>query len=70
MSEFILELTNKRYSSSVNKKHKIICIGDSHIQRIHKCGKKKNLLYNNLEIYTVLSQDQVQVSYLKLQVKR
>ena len=30
MSEVIMELTNKRNSYSVNKKHKIICIGDTH----------------------------------------
>ena len=29
MSELIMELTNKRNNCSVNKKHKIICIGDS-----------------------------------------
>jgi len=30
MSDLIMELTNKRNSYSSNKKHKIICIGDSH----------------------------------------
>jgi len=32
ISELIMELTNTGNSYSVNKKHKIICIGDSHIR--------------------------------------
>jgi fructose-1,6-bisphosphatase len=40
MNELIMELTNKRNSYSVNKKHKIICIGDSHIRRFTNVVKK------------------------------
>jgi len=45
MSELIMELTNKRNSYSVNKKHKINCIGDSHIRGF--TNVVKNLVSNN-----------------------
>ena len=54
MSELIMELTSKRNSHSVNKKHKIIGIGDGHIRGFTNVVKKKNLVSNNFEIYGVL----------------
>ena len=52
MSDLIMELTNKRNSYSVNKKHKIICIGDSHVRGF--ANVIKNLVSNNFEIHNVL----------------
>jgi hypothetical protein len=52
MSELIMELTNKRNSYSVNKKHKIICIGDSHTRGF--TNVVKNLISNNFEFYSAL----------------
>ena len=47
-----MELTNKRNNCSVNKKHKIICIGDSHIRGF--TNVVKNLVSSNFETYSVL----------------
>jgi hypothetical protein len=51
MSELIMELTNKRNNCSVNKKHKIIYIGDSHIRGF--TNVVKNLVSGNFETYSV-----------------
>jgi hypothetical protein len=47
-SELIMELTNKRKNYSVNKKHKTIFIGESHIRGF--INVVKNLVSNNFEI--------------------
>ena len=47
-----MELTNKRNNCSVNKKHKIIYIGDSHIRGF--TNVVKNLVSSNFETYSVL----------------
>ena len=52
MNELIMELTNKRNNCSVNKKHKIIYIGDSHIRGF--TNVVKNLVSSNFETYSVL----------------
>jgi len=52
MSDLIMELANNRNSHSSNKKHKIICIGDSHIRSF--ANMIKNLISNNFEFYSVL----------------
>jgi len=52
MSDLIMELANKRNSHSSNKKHKLICIGDSHIRGF--ANMIKNLVSNNYEFYSVL----------------
>ena len=52
MSDLIMELANNRNSHSSNKKHKIICIGDSHIRGF--TNMIKNLVSNNFEFYSVL----------------
>jgi len=40
MTDLIMELANKRNSFSSNKKHKIICIGDSHARGFANMIKK------------------------------
>jgi len=40
ISELIMELTNKRNNCSVNKRHTIICRGDSHIRGFRNVIKK------------------------------
>jgi len=52
MSHLIVELTNKRNTYSSNKKHKIICIEDSHIRGL--VNMIRNLVSNKFEIYSVL----------------
>ena len=52
MSELRMELINKRNSCLVNKKHKIIYIGDSHIRGF--TNVVQNLVSSNFEIYSVL----------------
>jgi len=51
-SNLIMELANKRNSDSSNKKHKVICIGDSHVRGF--MNTIKNLVSNNFEFYSVL----------------
>ena len=52
MSHLIVELTNKRNTYSSNKKHKIICIEDSHIRGL--VNMIRNLVSNKFGIYCVL----------------
>jgi hypothetical protein len=52
MSELVMELTNKRNGYSANKKHKIICLGDSHIRGFTYVVK--NLVSDDFEFYSVL----------------
>jgi len=52
MSDLIMEWANKRNSFSSNKKHKTICIGDSHIRGF--MNMIKNLVSKNFEFYGVL----------------
>jgi len=40
MSDLIMELPNKRNSFSSNKKHEMICIGDSHVRGFANMIKK------------------------------
>lgn len=52
INELKTELTNQRNSYSVNKKHKIVCIGDSHTRGFSKT--LSNLMGNNFDYYGVV----------------
>jgi hypothetical protein len=52
INEFKTELTNQRNNYSVNKKHKIICIGDSHITGFSKI--LSNLMGDKFDLYGVV----------------
>jgi hypothetical protein len=51
INEMKAKLTEKRNSHTLNKKHKIVCIGDSHIRGF--VDSTKNLFSNQFEIYSV-----------------
>jgi hypothetical protein len=60
INEMKTKLTEKRNSHTLNKKHKIVCIGDSHIRGF--IVGAKSLFSNQFEIYSVLSQDPAQAN--------